>query len=102
MIKRALFAASFAAASPAHSAETGVATFYTNPSHPGMIAAHKTLPFGSRVKVTNLDNGRSAVVVIVDRGPFASRNRIIDVSTYAAGVLGFRVAGICHVRVEKL
>ena len=89
------------AASPVHAAETGVATYYTNPHHPGMIAAHKTLPFGSHVKVTNLDNGRSAVVVIVDRGPFA-RGRIIDVSTYAAGVLGFRQAGICHARLERL
>ena len=102
MIKRALFAATLAAPLPAVAGETGVATYYTNPHHPGMIAAHKTLPFGSHVKVTNLDNGRSAVVEIVDRGPFAARNRIIDVSTYAAGVLGFRQAGICHVRVDRL
>ena len=81
--------------------ELGVATYYTNPYHPGMIAAHKTLPFGTRVKVMNLDNGRSAVVTIVDRGPFA-RGRIIDVSTYAAGVLGFRQAGVAHVRLERL
>ena len=97
-----MLAATLAASSPAIAAETGVATYYTNPSHPGMIAAHKTLPFGSHVKVTNLDNGRSAVVMIVDRGPFASHNRIIDVSTYAAGVLGFRQAGVCHVKVERL
>ena len=81
--------------------ELGQATYYTNPYHPGMIAAHKTLPFGSRVRVTNLDNGRAAIVTIVDRGPFA-RGRIIDVSTYAAGVLGFRMAGVAHVRLQKL
>jgi rare lipoprotein A len=92
-------AAMFATAASA--AEFGQATYYTNPYHPGMIAAHKTLPFGTRVRVTNLDNGRSAVVVIVDRGPYA-RGRIIDVSTYAAGVLGFLVAGVAHVRLERL
>ncbi len=81
--------------------ELGIATYYTNPYHPGMIAAHKTLPFGTHVKVINLDNGRSAVVTIVDRGPFA-RGRIIDVSTYAAGILGFRQAGVAHVRLERL
>ena len=85
----------------AQAEEFGQATYYTNPYHGGMIAAHKTLPFGSHVRVTNLDNGRSAVVVIVDRGPFA-RGRIIDVSTFAAGVLGFRRAGVAHVRLEKI
>ena len=66
-----------------------------------MIAAHKTLPMGSRIKVINLDNGRSAVVTIVDRGPFCA-GRIIDVSTFVAGVLGFRVAGVAHVKLEPL
>jgi rare lipoprotein A len=78
-----------------------MATYYTTPWHPGLIAAHKTLPFGTHVRVTNLDNGRSTVVTIVDRGPFA-RGRIIDVSTYAAGVLGMREAGVVHVRLERL
>ena len=81
--------------------EYGQATYYSNPYHPGLIAAHKTLPFGTRVKVSNLDNGKSVIVTIVDRGPFA-RGRIIDVSTYAAGVLGMRVAGVAHVRIERL
>ncbi len=66
-----------------------------------MIAAHRTLPFGTHVRVTNLDNGRSAVVTIVDRGPFI-RGRIIDVSTSAADVLGFRRAGVAHVTIEPL
>ena len=56
---------------------------------------------GSRVKVFNLDNGRSAVVKIVDRGPFI-RGRIIDVSDAAANVLGLRNAGLAHVRIERL
>ena len=77
----------------------GQASFYTNPRHGGMIAAHRTLPFGSRVHVTNLGNGRSIVLVVVDRGPFI-RNRIIDVSTRAADALGFRRQGIARVRVE--
>lgn len=81
--------------------ELGQATYYTNPYHGGLIAAHKTLPFGSRVRVVNLDNGRSAVVTIVDRGPFA-KGRIIDVSTYAAGVLGMIRSGVAHVRLERL
>ncbi len=51
--------------------------------------------------MTNLDNGRAAVVTILDRGPFV-RGRIIDVSTAAAGVLGFRQAGVAHVRIEKI
>ena len=53
------------------------------------------------MRVTNLDNGRSAVVKIVDRGPFI-RGRIIDLSVAAANALGFRQAGLAHVRVEKL
>jgi rare lipoprotein A len=52
------------------------------------------------VRVVNLDNGRSAVLKIVDRGPFI-RGRIIDVSPAAASVLGFRAAGLAHVRVER-
>ncbi len=72
-----------------------------NPHYSGLIAAHKTFPIGSEVRVVNLDNGRSAVVKIVDRGPFI-RGRIIDVSTDAAGVLGFRQSGTAHVQIEKI
>ena len=53
------------------------------------------------MKVFNLDNGRSAIVKIVDRGPFI-RGRIIDVSPAAASALGFRQAGLAHVRIERL
>jgi rare lipoprotein A len=52
-----------------------------------MTAAHRTLPFGTKVRVTNKANGRSVVVTINDRGPFV-RGRIIDQSTGAAGVIG--------------
>jgi rare lipoprotein A len=85
----------------ARASELGIASYYQNPYYGGLIAAHKTLPFGSRVKVVNLDNGRSAVVKIVDRGPFI-RGRIIDVSPAAASVLGFRQAGLAHVRIERI
>ena len=80
--------------------EYGLATYYRNPYHGGLIAAHRTLPFGSQVRVENLDNGRSTVVTIVDRGPWV-RGRIIDVSTVAADVLGMRRAGVAHVRLER-
>jgi rare lipoprotein A len=81
--------------------ESGIASYYENPTYGGLIAAHKTLPFGVRVKVINLDNGKSAIVKIVDRGPFI-RGRIIDVSPFAATVLGFRQAGLAHVRIERI
>ena len=67
-----------------------------------MTAAHRTLPFGSTVKVTNKRNGRSVVVRINDRGPF-SRGRVIDLSKAAAQKLGFIRAGhtsICMTRIK--
>lgn len=67
----------------------------------GLTAAHRTLPFGTRARVTNLGNNRSVVVVINDRGPFTG-GRIIDVSTNAADALGFRKAGVARVRVEAM
>lgn len=66
-----------------------------------MTAAHRTLPFGSKVRVTNLANERSVIVTINDRGPFV-RGRVIDVSVHAAESLGFRSAGVARVKVEKL
>lgn len=91
----------FVAASAAQADELGIASFYHNPYHSGMIAAHKTLPFGSHVRVTNLANGRTIVVTIVDRGPFI-RGRVIDVSTVAADALGFRSRGVTKVRLELI
>ena len=64
-------------------------------------AAHRTLPFGTRVRVTNLSNGQSDVVEITDRGPFV-KGRIIDVSQSTAGKLGMIKAGIASVEIEVL
>ena len=64
-----------------------------------LSAAHRTLPFGTRVRVTNLENGRSVVLRITDRGPFR-RGRVIDVSKKAAQRLGFLREGTAEVRVE--
>ena len=64
-----------------------------------LTAAHRTLSFGTRVRVTNLSNGRSVVVTIKDRGP-VPRSRIIDLSERAARDLGFLREGITRVRVE--
>jgi len=66
-----------------------------------MTAAHRTLPFGTRVRVTNLANGAQVIVRINDRGPF-KRSRIIDVSEGAAKALGMLSAGLAKVRVEVL
>jgi len=62
-----------------------------------LAAAHRTLPFGSRVQVTNRRNGKSVVVTINDRGPFI-RGRIIDLTPAAARALGF--SGLTQVSIE--
>jgi rare lipoprotein A len=68
-----------------------------------LTAAHRSLPLGTRVRVTNLDNGRQVVVRINDRGPYgADRRRIIDVSQAAARQLGFEEVGSTRVRVDVL
>jgi rare lipoprotein A len=64
-----------------------------------LTAAHKTLPFGTNVKITNLDNGKTIEVVINDRGPFVE-GRIIDLSQEAARRLGFLSAGVARVKIE--
>lgn len=64
-----------------------------------MTAAHKTLPMGSKVKVTNLRNGKSVVVRINDRGPYI-KGRIIDVTKGVAAKLDFIKAGVVPVKVE--
>jgi rare lipoprotein A len=66
-----------------------------------LTAAHPTLPMPVRAKVTNLENGRSVVVRINDRGPFA-KDREIDMSRHAADVLGFKEKGTAQVRVQYL
>lgn len=64
-----------------------------------LTAAHRKLPFGTRVKVTYLENGKSVEVVINDRGPH-SKNRIIDLSGAAAEQLGLKKAGVGDVKLE--
>ena len=93
-------------------AEEGIASYYAdsldgNPTASGepydknaMTAAHRTLPFGTKVEVTNLSNDKSVVVRINDRGPH-TKNRIIDVSRAAAKKLDILDSGTTKVRVEK-
>ena len=66
-----------------------------------MTAAHRTLPFGTKVRVTNLWNGRSAVIRINDRGPFVY-HRVIDLGHGAASDLGLTASGIAQVKLEVL
>jgi rare lipoprotein A len=89
-------------------AESGRAAFYsggrtasgerTGPN--GLTAAHRTLPFGAKVRVTNHHNGKTVVVRIVDRGPYG-RGRIIDVSRAAAVELDMISAGTVMVSIER-
>lgn len=89
--------------------ETGMATWYYARVHTGSdgvrydreapTAAHKTLPLGSTVRVTNLDTGMSALVRITDRGPFA-KGRVMDMSEVVAKQLGMMRAGVARVRIE--
>jgi rare lipoprotein A len=92
------------------SAETGRASWYDFDTKTAsgeamngdaLTAAHPSLPFGSKVKVANLDNGREVVVRINDRGPF-SKGRIIDVSRAAAEKLGMIAAGVARVSVHPI
>ena len=93
--------------------EVGIASWYGSDFHNKrtangekydmntLTAAHRTLPLPSIVKVTNLDNGRSLVLRVNDRGPYA-KNRIIDISKRGAQLLGYQVQGTAKVRVEVL
>jgi rare lipoprotein A len=65
-----------------------------------LTAAHRSLPFNTLVKVTNLKNGKSVVVKINDRGPFGKKERIIDLSLAAARQIGMLKAGVVDVKVE--
>lgn len=66
-----------------------------------MTAAHPSLPFGTRLRVENLDNGRSVTVTINDRGPFV-KERILDVSRRAARELGMLGPGTARVRITVM
>ena len=100
-MKTVILAALVALSVPAMADEMGIATYYSFPGHHGLYAAHKYLPFGTRVMVHNLDNGRAIEVTIIDRGPFAP-GRIIDLGTEAAAAIGILRVGIAHVRLERV
>ena len=67
----------------------------------GLTAAHRTLPLGSRIRVTNLRNDESVIVRVNDRGPFAKR-RVVDLSKAAAREIGMLKRGTARVRLELL
>lgn len=93
--------------------ETGVASYYGadfhgKPTSSGesfnmyaITAAHKALPFGTRVRVKNLDNSKTVIVIINDRGPFVP-GRIIDLSYGAAKVINMIGPGTARVRIEVI
>ena len=104
----------FRSASPAHRADfnqTGLASWYGAHFHHRrtangeqfdmnkLSAAHRTLPLNSQVRVTNLENGRSVVVRVNDRGPFVA-GRMIDLSAEGARQLGFKEKGVARVRIQ--
>lgn len=88
----------------------GVASYYWQPqpvasggrfNPQALTAAHRTLPFGTRIRVTNKSNGKSVVVKINDRGPYI-KGRNLDLSLRAATVIGMRKAGVVPVTMEVL
>ncbi|WP_093413391.1 MULTISPECIES: septal ring lytic transglycosylase RlpA family protein [unclassified Pseudomonas] len=93
--------------------ESGTASYYGAKHHGkrtasgepfdqhALTAAHRKLPFGTRVKVTNLNNDKTVIVRINDRGPF-TRGRLIDLSRAAADQLGMLRSGTARVRVQAL
>lgn len=91
-------------------AETVIASYYCsgqrvasggryNPH--GMTAAHRTLPFGTKIRVINHANGKSVVLTVNDRGPFI-RGRGLDVSCGAASILGMKKSGLARVTMTRL
>ena len=89
---------------------SGMASYYWQPQRVAsggwfnpnaMTAAHKTLPFGTRVRVTNERNGQSVDVVINDRGPYVA-GRVIDLSSAAAGAINMKGSGVVPVRMTVL
>jgi rare lipoprotein A len=86
----------------------GLASFYSYDPHTAsgekfdkneLTAAHRTLPFGTRLRVTDVDTGRSVTVRVNDRGPFV-RGRVVDVSASAAETLGITGKGVAKVKVD--
>ena len=99
-------------AAPAQDVQRGKATYYSKRAtgartssgerlhHDSLTCAHRTYPFGTKLKVTNPANGRSVVVRVTDRGPFG-RGRIIDLSWRAAKELGMLSQGVAMVEVVR-
>ena len=77
-------------------AEKGKASYY---GAKGLTAAHRTLPFGTKVKVTNVNNGKSVIVTINDRGPFI-KGRIIDMSKSSFAKIANLSTGVVDVEIE--
>jgi rare lipoprotein A len=101
-VARAVSAAQIGIASFYHSALVGRLTANGERyDERALTAAHRTLDLGTRVRVTNLENRKSVVVTVNDRGPYA-KGRIIDLSRRAARVLGFVHDGVTRVKVEPL
>jgi rare lipoprotein A len=98
-----LFAAALPAPAMAQSGTrsfSGLCAYY--PAHGnGLTAAHRTLPFGTRLRVTDPKTGRSVTVLINDRGPFG-QHRVLDVSPSAARALGMMGRGVIFVQAEVL
>lgn len=69
--------------------------------HDSLVCAHRFFPFGTKLKVTNMSNGKSVVVKVIDRGPFG-RGRIIDISWAAAKAIGMIAQGVATVKVERM
>jgi len=90
----------------AQCSQVGVASWYRGSSRDrasqqDLVAAHRSLPFGTSVQVTDIDTGQSVVVRINDRGPFG-RGRVIDLSRAAADQLGIRRDGVARVRLQPV
>jgi rare lipoprotein A len=94
----------------APAAQLGMASYYRNGkvtangekfNPQGLTAAHRTLPFGTKVRVINVGTGKAVVVRINDRGPFI-RGRIIDLALGAARAVGLHRLGVAKVRLEVL
>lgn len=94
--------------SPARTASQGVASFYSEGIETAsgekfdkndLTAAHPTLPFGTRLRVTNVSTGRSVTVRVNDRGPYVA-GRVVDVSYSAAEALGMVGKGVANVRLD--
>lgn len=95
-----------------HAQQKGKASYYSKKAtgaktssgerlhHDSLTCAHRTYPFGTLLKVTNMKNGKSVVVKVTDRGPYG-HGRIIDLSWRAAKELGMLQQGVAVVRVEK-